>query len=399
MRSIHSRMTLLACTVGLALVAGSQLFAQVAPAPGRAAKGAERVWELQNQRDLSGAVQSASFDADHRTAYLATLANLYEVRDGKAASIAKPPAPDAQMQLAPGGKIYAWLVPDEKAQGLYLVHLMDTTGARLAELRLGESPYGFGALILGFEGRLIVTVTPLDDWQGVHGRFQYTFWSRDGRELGKVIHPEREIPIAGEDGESFLLLGEKQAAAFSPEGKLLWRADGRFRKGTIARRGGLALLNPAPREAIDQVHVFTGSGRPAVIKMPTPVHHLRIAPDGSVAVVGGDRGRYFYLDPASGKVVEGARLPFKTEVFLSDIKLVGRDTLAIGVLQRQGDPPRHTWPRGAVVVITRAGKVLFRAEYPIREPLASRPAVDATFGVPVVVAFTLDATALIKLGR
>ena len=393
------RMTLAAWVTVAVLLGRAQLGAQAGPAAIGTAQRGYVEWEVQNQRDLRGAVQSIWFDAEHGVAYLATLASLYKVRDGKAERIAEPPAPGAQIQLAPGGKVYAWLIPEERAQGMYLVRLMDTAGGQLAELKPSEPPYGAGALILGFEGKLIVTVTPLDDWQGVHGRFRHTFWSRDGRELGKVITPEREIPVAGADGGSLLLLGDQQATAYSEEGKLLWRADGRFRKGAIARRGTVALLNPASREAIDQVHVFTGSDRPAVVKMPTPVHHLRLAPDGSTAVVGGDRGRYFFLDPASGRVTEGAPLPFKAGLFLSDLQLLDRDTLAIGLLQRQGDPPRHTWPRGDVVVVTRSGKILFRTEYPIREPLASRPAVGATFGAPVVIAFTLDTTALIKLGR
>ncbi len=361
--------------------------------------GGELVLEIPNQRELGGPIQSATFDPQRRTVYLATLVNLYAVRNGETSPIAKPPAPGAQLLLAPGGGIYAWLIPDEKSNGLYLIHLMDIGGERLAELRLKEPPHGFGALVFGFRGKTIVTVTALDDWQGAHGRFQFTFWSRDGQMLNKVILPERAIPIVGADGMSLLLLGPKEATAYSPEGELLWRLDGHYRKGAIARRGQLALLNPAPRKEIDQVYVFTGSGQPTVITMPTPVHHLRVSPDGSAAVIGGNRGRYFYLDSASSQFEEGVRLPFKAELFISAIELVDRDTLAVGVLQRQGEPPRHTWPSGGLVVINRKGNVLFRTEYPIREPLASRPGLGVTFENPTIIGFTLDTTSLVRLGR
>jgi hypothetical protein len=378
---------------------GLASFARAAPQSKQPTPRRTPVWEVQNQRDLRGAVQSAAFDEASGTAYLATLANLYEVQDGKVRPVSKPPAPGAQVQLAPGGKLFAWLVPDQRPQGMYDILLMDITGRRLAELRLDDPPLGFGALVLGHEGRLIVTATPLDDPQGVHGRFQYSFWSRDGKLLERVVRPQREIPVAGADGASLLLLGEKEANAYAADGKRLWTLDGRFRKGAIAREGRVALLNPAERKAIDQVHVFSGQGRPGVVKMPTPVHHLRLSPDGAAAVVGGDRGRYFFLDPGTRRVSEGAKVPVESGLFLSDLQLVDRDTVAIGVLKRRGKEPRHTWPQGAVVVLNRAGRTLMRAEYPISEPLASRPAVSASYGVPMVVTFTLDTAQLWALGR
>ena len=357
----------------------------------------KHAWEISNQRDLGAAVQSAAFDPKYNSVYLATLVNLFEVRDGKATSIAKSPTPGSQLQLAPGGNIYAWLFTEEKSRGLYFGYLMDIQGNRLAELRLDSPPYGFGALVLGLEGKLILTATPLDDWQGVHGRFRYTFWSKDGHVLETVIRSEREIPIASVDGGAVLLLGRKESTAYSPEGKLMWRTRGSFRKGAIARGGQLALLNPAGQDEINQVYVVTGSGQPTVVKLPTPVHHLRIAPDGSVAVIGGDSGRYFFLDTASGKLEEGKRLPFDNALFISDINLVNRDLVAIGVLQREGKPPQHKWPRGSLVVINRKGEVLFQTEYSIREPLSSRPAVVTTFEDSNVIAFTLDKTILVRL--
>lgn len=357
------------------------------------------VQEISSQRELGAPTQAAAFDPKSHAIYLATLSSLYEVSDGKIKPIDKAPAPNSQIMLAPGGGIYAWLIPDQKSNGLYIIHLMDIRGKQLSELRLKEEPYGFGALVLGFKGKTIVTITALDDHEGAHGRFQYTFWNRDGRLLEKVILPESAIPIVGADGLSLLLLGPQEATAYSPEGKQLWRLNGQFRKAAIARSGQLALLNPAPRDSIDQVHVFTGSQRPSVVKMPTPVRYLRVTPDGSAAVVCGAGGRYFHFDPASSRFEEGTRLPFKAELFISDIEMVDRDTLAIGVLQQEGKPPGHTWPSGGLVVINRKGDVLFRTEYPVRKPLAYRPGVDVTFGNPTIIGYTLDTTSIVRLGR
>ncbi len=356
-------------------------------------------WQLSVPRDLPAPVQQAAIDPGLRTVHLATLGNLYEVRDAKAVALAKPPAPEAGIMLAPGGGLYAWLLPSGKPEALYSAQLRNMDGSVLGNLRIEDPPYGFGILYLGFRGRLVVTATALDDPEGIRGRYLYTFWSPEGKVLRQLIRPSRGVGIPAGDGTAFLLLGEKEATAYSPDGTQLWQLDGQYRKGAIAGAGKLALLNPAPREGIDRVHVFTGSAQPTVLKIPTPVHHLRLAPDGSVGVVGGDRGRYFFLDPAAARLEEGKRLPFDAELFLTDLELVDRETLALGVLLRQGDPPRHTWPRGGLVVVSRRGAIRFRQEYPIREPLSARPAVDVTFGVPIAVGFTLDKTVSINLGQ
>ena len=110
-------------------------------------------------------------------------------------------------------------------------------------------------------------------------------------------------------------------------------------------------------------------------------------------------GRYFFLESATGEVVEGERLPFDGELFLSDLELVDDSTLAAGVLLREGEPPRHSWPRGGLAIVSRGGEIHYRGEYPIREAYARIPAVDVTFEVPTVIGFTLDTAVRIDFGR
>ena len=69
------------------------------------------------------------------------------------------------------------------------------------------------------------------------------------------------------------------------------------------------------------------------------------------------------------------------------------------MLERHGDPPQHSWPRGGVVVVNRKGDVLFQSQHPIREPFSSRPAIDAAFGIPTLIGFTLDTAFLVELGH
>jgi hypothetical protein len=357
------------------------------------------VWELFTDQDYVGPVQRGVVDAAGEVVYLATMATLYRVEGEKVEVIGKRPEEEAHLLLAPGGELYAWLIPEPNWQGLFSVHLMDLSGEQLAELWLEEFPYGFSALHLGFQGNLIVTVSPLDDWQGIEGRFQYTFWNREGKMLNMVILPSRQLGVLDPAGTTILLLGEEEATAFSASGEKLWQLSGQFRKAAMAENGALALLNPASREAIDQVFVYKGTGKPTVVQVPTPVHGLTVVPDGSLAVVVGDQGRYFYLDPATIKLEEGPSLPLEGTFYIFDAESVDAETLALGVLHRVGEPPEDTWADGTIIVIDREGKVAFQKGFPIREPIASVPAIDVAFGDQFFVGYTQDTTILVDLGE
>jgi hypothetical protein len=356
------------------------------------------VWELFTDVDYRGPVQRGAVREQGPVAYLATMATLYRVENGRAQPIAERPEDEARLALAPNGGVYAWLIPVSGWQGLFFVRLMDISGGQVAELKLDEFPYGFSALYLGFEGKLIVTVSPLSDWEGLEGGFLYTFWSRQGEKLWEVVLP-RQLGFPDSTGTAIVLLGEERAMAFSASGKELWQLVGHFRSAASARNGELALLNPAEAEAIDQVLIFDGSAEPTVVEVPTPVHDLIILPDGSLAVVVGDRGRYFYLDPVTAELQEGQPLPLDGTFYISDAEFLDSQTLALGVLHRVGDPPEHTWPSGTIIVVNHAGEVAFQQDFPIREGIAYIPAIDVAFGSQVFVGFTEDTTILVDLGR
>jgi hypothetical protein len=372
---------------------------EVTPKPEETPKPGGVVWELFTDEDYRGPVQRGVVSPAGEVAYLATMATLYQVGDGEAWPIAERPEEEARLALAPGGGVYAWLIPEPDWQGLFFVRLMDISGEQLAELQLEEFPYGFGALYLGFEGNLIVTASPVDDWESLEGRFQYTFWNQEGEALDSVIRPGRQIGLLDPSGTAILLLGEQEATAFSASGKQLWQLSGHFRKGAIAGDGNFALLNPASREAIDQVFIYDGSGDPTIVYMPTPVHDLTVAPDGSLAVVVGDQGRYFYLELASADLQEGPPLPFDGTFYISDAEFVNIKTLALGVIHRAGEPPQYIWPSGTIIVVDREGGVAFQKEFDIREPIAFVPAIDVDFDGQFFIGFTQDTTILVSLGQ
>ncbi len=238
------------------------------------------VWQLVTDQDYVGPVRRGVVDELAGAAYLATRATLYHVAAGQVQPIAQRPEEEAQMAIAPGGGLYAWMIPRSEWQGLFFIRLLDMSGQQLAELRLDDFPYGFGTLYLGFQGRLILTASPLDDWQGLSGRFRYTFWSREGDELASMDLP-RHVGFPDPSGTAIVLLGEEEAISFSASGQELWRLPGQFRNAASSQDGNLAVLNSA--EAIEQVLISDGAGEPSVVTLPTPVHDLRMVPDGSAA--------------------------------------------------------------------------------------------------------------------
>jgi hypothetical protein len=357
------------------------------------------IWDLQTDKDYRGPVQRGAIDPEGKVAYLATRATLYEIRDGNVRAIAERPDKEARLVLAPGGVVYGWLRPHRRGRGLFDIQLFNIPRTKIADLELKDIPRGFNTLYLGLQGKLIVTVSPLDDWEGIRGRFQFNFWNRQAEMLKKVVLEGRQVGILDPTGEAILLLGEKEAISFSASGKELWRLPGRFRNAALAGSGRLALLNPNPLERINEVLIYKGEGEPVTLSMRTPVHGLTLTPDGSLAVVVGDRGHYSFLDPSAGKLLEGTRLPLQGTFYIMNLKFIDANTLAMGVLYREGETPKVTWPRGTILIIDLKGEVAFQRELSIRQATAGDPNIDVAFGNRFIIGYTRERTILIELGH
>jgi len=368
------------------------------------------VWELTRDdkhfidKHYPGQVLRGAVDAERQITYLATRAGLYAIQmeEGRPKVqhiLEKHLGKGERLVLAPGGGVYASLIPHPSSRGLFSARLFNIRRNQIGgmtELSPREPPDGFSALYLGFQGKLIVTETPLDDWEGIRGRFKFTFWKRDGSMLYAVDLNGRHTAILGPSGEAILLLGDKEALAYSPERKEPRRYSGKFGKAAIVKSesGSIALLNPSSPEEIRQVQIFRSSSEPVKIQLPTPVHRLTLAPDGSSAVVIGDQGRYFYLDPRAGTWREGKRLPFDDSFYIFDSKFVDSRTLALAVQHRT---PKATWEKPTIIIIDQNGNPLFQREFQIRQATSSIPRIDVTFRSRFIVGFTEDTAILIEL--
>jgi hypothetical protein len=227
---------------------------------------------------------------------------------------------------------------------------------------------------MGGNGRLIVTISPLNDPEGRRGDFLYVFWSRDGRELSRVTLDKRLAPIVDVTGEAMLVMGESDAIAFRNDGQQLWKVDGRFRNGALASKGEIALLNPADAHAIREVRVYN-QGKLASLTLSAPVSELALTGDGSLGAVGIGDGDVLLITPHSCNTRK-CRAPQQipgldrsTIYRVTALRFMDANTLAIGRIQRVDSGDKVTYP-AAEVVATSIGsaKPLFRRLIPLKQP-------------------------------
>jgi hypothetical protein len=209
--------------------------------------------------------------------------------------------------------------------------------------------------------------------------------------------------IVDRTAPALLLLEENAASAYTPNGKDLWKRDGRFGLGAMSGGGTLALLRPADPGRLDQVHVCRkkrDSDREVevdVVALPWPVRSLRIAPDGRSALVLGAEGRYALLDLETLRASGEERLSFPESVWISDADFVGDGTLVFGVLLSSEPYPKPDWTKAAVVAVTREGKRIFEQELILREAYAGVPSVEVADGGNAFAAYTRENVIYVEL--
>jgi hypothetical protein len=362
------------------------------------------VSEFQLDADYQGAVQRVAFDTAG-DAWIATTRALYHAKGGTLEAIDTVVAQNRRLALAPGGNLYAWLGQGEAPAGLFTVELVEMPKKPLARLRLGEFPYGFASIFFGGDGRLIVTISPLDDAEGLRGNFLYVFWSRDGSELSRVVLDKRLAPVVDVTGEAVLLMGESDAIAFRNDGQRLWKVDGRFRKAALGGNGTIALLNPADGHAINEVRVYN-HGQVTTVSLRDSVYDLALSADGSLGAAGIGTGEVLLLAPRSCKAsrcnpprkVTG--LDESATYLVTSLRFVDKKTLATGRIQREGAEPNVVYPAAEVVatsIASDSSQSLFRRVIPLEQPATWSPVVDATLGIRAFAAYTPRTALVVSL--
>jgi hypothetical protein len=367
------------------------------------ARNAQVFASLEIGKDYQGPVERIAFD-NNRQAWMTTSEALYRVHGATLEPVPTTGTSDDLFALAPGGGIYARLVPRATSSGLFSVHLVEVPNKPIADLLLREFPFGFGTLFLGGAGKLIATASPLTDPEGLRGRFLYAFWSSDGRLISRTIVEGRRIGVIDVTGDTLLLLGDHDAIAFRNDGKQLWKIDGGFRSAAIASKGNIALLNPSQADAISEVLVFR-DGTTTRVRMPSPVYSLAMAADGNVGAVAVDGGNLFLISPKACKrgaceKPTGVSLDSVSGDFLiTAVRFIDPTTMAIGMLERTGTAPDFVYPSALALAMDTSGNLLFKTGMPIQQPATWTPSIDVTYGIRAFAAHTPERSLFVELGR
>jgi hypothetical protein len=359
------------------------------------------VIELEEGRDFQGRIRHATVD-QHGTAWFSTYRDLLKVERGRAVVVV-PGVPNGPLvAVAPGGERYALLDSRRAAYGQFAVELLDLNrpASSLAVLQATEPPFGFGALHVGRSGRILVGVTALDDPEGLKGDFRHTFWSNDGKDQVSAVLEGSRIGILDEQGESILLIGDSDAAAFRNDGTLLWTVNGNFRKGALAQAGETALLNPVG--GIDEVHLIRSGSSTQILRMPAPVYDLAITPDGTLGAVAAGAGRIFIIELQScpGKACRPRQLPALPVIgthYVTSLRFISGRSLALGVIQAAGAGPFRRFYGGIVLVLATTGALEFQDAIELPEPATWSPSLDVTFGSPVFAAYTPKSVMVVRV--
>jgi hypothetical protein len=358
--------------------------------------------EFELGADYQGAVQRVAFDASG-DAWMVTTRTLYRAVGGTLEAIDTVAVRSDKLTIAPAGSRYIKLTQGEAPASLFTGELVETPKKPIAKLRLNEFPHGFVSIFLGGDGRLIVTISPLQDPEGLRGDFLYVFWSRDGNELARVVLDKRLAPVVDVTGEAMLLMGESDAIAFRNDGQRLWKVDGRFRAGALAGKGTIALLNPADQHGISEVRVYN-NGRLTSVGAPAPVSALALTADGAVGALGLTTGDVYLVSPPSCNTTtckplkELAGLDESLTYAVTSLRFIDSKVLAIGRIQGEGSEPDVVY-RGAEVVATTidSNQPLFRRVIPLEQPATWSPTLDATFGLRAFAAYTPRKALLVTL--
>jgi hypothetical protein len=356
--------------------------------------------ELEAGRDFQGPAHYATVD-DNGVAWIAAPRQLYRIEHGTPIPVGPPVSAGGKIVLAPSGERLARLVRGKSRFGHFVVDLVDPSApaVTIATLTAPSGLNAFSGIYVGRRGNVLVTTTPEDNAEAIAGRFTYAFWSKSGQYRNSLTLPGPRMGVLNEKGDAILLFGETGVDAIQQDGTLLWNLTKSYRSGVLANGGEIAILNPALE--IDEVHLVN-RGAVAVSRLAAPVHAIAVTPDGAVAAVATDKGRVYLLDLQSCRPdvctpTELRRLPIHGTYYVSDIRFVDSETLAIAIFRSTGTPRSERFDEGAVLVVTTRGGTKLRKQIPLPQPPTWSPLLNVTYGQREFVAYTRDTVYLIEV--
>lgn len=354
---------------------------------------------LSSPKDFQGVVTAISSDRPD-VFWLATLTRLYRANAASIHLIDN--VQEGRLYLAPHGGTYGLL--QQKPDGSSEIEIKKVSDQSTVT-RIARSDHAFSNLLLGEAGGLILTMTPLGDPWGLHGPFEYAFWSAEGKLLERVTLPRPAKTITDPSGTGILLLEESEVRAFDSRGNLLWEAKNAYRSAALSNGLQVALLNPRELDAINQVHLIKGQKR-AVFEFPSPIHKLALTQHGDRGAIAGDEGTLYLLDVPSSTLTE-VTLPVDGRHFLTSLQFVDCHHLAVGIVHAQDAKPgsqRIIASSAEVLILRLDGQVLHREGVPFSAQAPWGPVVRTMTRERVVVSAprwvkVIDAAAILPIAK
>jgi hypothetical protein len=132
------------------------------------------------------------------------------------------------------------------------------------------------------------------------------------------------------------------------------------------------------------------------------VYDLAITPDGSLGAVATGAGKLSIINlrpnmVGAVSVRQLPPMPILSTHYITAVRFIDRDSLAVGVIQAYGPRPWARFYAGAVLVLKTSGEPTIQRAIELPEPATWSPALDVNFGSPIFAAYTPKSAIFVKI--
>ena len=226
---------------------------------------------------------------------------------------------------------------------------------------------GIEILATGYRRKITVLGEPVDDHDGLSGRWR---WKFEGGTPEGILTEDEPVRAFGPEGNVVILADRTAAVLYNSVGQRIDEIKGRFRMAEVSRDGKTILLNDLDNPRFVTIQY---KGTEKGVDAGANVLGMRVSPNGKHAVVWYVRGWMRELDPKNGRFKRWFRLPETDDAFVSSCYVDNSGRLVAGLLVRSA--PGQPYDTGHLMV-AKDGRVLAHGAHPIGAVSSAVPAVQ-----------------------